>query len=308
MTKQDDARPGDSGIEQNTTGPGGLSSLAGENADVGLSGNQAQAQVNAATVQKSVKNAVHPIAVKRIAAKKGLNYQMYRDAYVKSHRTEMTQMSNEEVYSTNRDLCEQNPAMRIREPRYATGRVNLLREYVELQVLSVMAEPNPEDIAADSRMGLLLDASMLGMSLSDLSDALKSGSPAGAVAAAGAGGVAGPVEGAGLAAGGEAGGGPPIGAPGAWDKQHEAIQQRKRDVEVSGENAKLKSSGPANLTVLRYGDFASTTIPGERVPQDANFLMDRRLFDQNFSSDKAITDQTFFFHLPKKETQKIIRF
>ena len=100
----------------------------------------------------------------------------------------------------------------------------------------------------------------------------------------------------------------PIGAPGAFDKQHEAIQQRKRDVEVSGENAKLKSSGPADLTVLRYGDFASTTIAGERVPQDANFLMDRRLFDNNFSSDAPITESQFYFHLPKKETQKIIRF
>jgi len=310
MTKQDDGMVSNSQIEQSATGPGGLSSLKDENADVGLSGNQAQAQVSAATVQKSVKNAVHPIAVKRIAAKKGLNYQMYRDAYVKAHRAEMTQMSNEEVYSTNRDLCEQNPEMRIREPRYATGRVNLLREYVELQVLSVMAEPSPEDIAADSRMGLLLDASMLGMSLSDLSDALKSGSPAAAatVAAGAVGAAAGPVAGAGFAAGGVVGGGPPIGAPGASDKQHEAIQQRKRDVEVSGENAKLKSSGPADLTVLRYGDFASTTIPGERVPQDANFLMDRRLFDNNFSSDAPITESQFYFHLPKKETQKIIRF
>ena len=310
MTKQDDGMVSNSQIEQSSTGSGGLSSLKGENADVGLSGNQAQAQVNAATMQKGVKNAVHPIAVKRIAAKKGLNYQMYRDAYVKAHRSEMTQMSNEEVYSTNRDLCEQNPEMRIREPRYTTGRVNLLREYVELQVLSVMAEPSPADIASDSRMGLLLDASMLGMTLSDLSDALKSGSPAAAVtvAAAGAGGVAGPVEGAGLVTGGGAGGGPPIGAPGAWDKQHEAIQQRKRDVEVSGENAKLKSSGPADLTVLRYGDFASTTIPGERVPQDVNYLMDRRLFDHNFSSDAPITESQFYFHLPKKESKEIIRF
>ncbi len=117
MAKQDNAMVSDSAIEQTANGTGGLSSLKNENADVGLSGNQGQAQVNAATLQKSVKDAVHPIAVKRIASKKGLNYQMYRDAYVKAHRGEMTQMSDEEVYSTNRDLCEQNPEMRIREPR-----------------------------------------------------------------------------------------------------------------------------------------------------------------------------------------------
>jgi hypothetical protein len=235
--------------------------------------------------------------VKRIAAKKGLNYQMYRDAYVKAHRGEMTQMSDEEVYSTNRDLCEQNPEMRIREPRYTTGRVNLLREYVELQVLSVMAEPSPEDIANDSRMGLLLDASKLGMSLSDLSDALKRGSPAAAAAA--------PAAAAAAAAGGVGGAAPPP-ATGiaATEAQHEQIQQRR----VASENAALKGSGPADLTVLRYGDFASTTIPGERVPQNANFLMDRRLFDQNFSSDAPITDSTFYFHLPKKEKKQIIRF
>ncbi len=189
-----------------------------------------------------------------------------------------------------------------------TGRVNLLREYVELQVLSVMAEPNPEDIANDSRMGLLLDASKLGMSLSDLSEALQSGSPAAAATVAAAGAAAGPVAGAGLVAGGGAGGGPPMGAPGARDAQHEAIQQRNRDKEVSGENAKLKSTGPTDLTVLRYSAFASTTIPGERVPQDDNYMLDRRLFDNNFSSDSERTEQTFFFHLPKKETQKIIRF
>jgi hypothetical protein len=111
----DDGNPGSGGgIEQPATGSGGMSNETGANADVGLSGNQGQAQVNAATMQSKVKDAVHPVAVKRIAAKKGLNYQMYRDAYVKAHRSEMMQMSDEEVYSTNRDLCEQNPEMRIR--------------------------------------------------------------------------------------------------------------------------------------------------------------------------------------------------
>ena len=53
----------------------------------------------------------------------------------------MMQMSNDDVYATNKDLCEQNPEMRIKEPRYTvvTGRVNLLREYVELSVLSTGA-------------------------------------------------------------------------------------------------------------------------------------------------------------------------
>ena len=234
---------------------------------------------------------------------------MYRDAYVKAHRTEMSQMSNDDIYATNKDLCEQNPEMRIKEPRYTTGRTNMLREYVELQVLSVMAEPSAEDIANDSRMGLLLDASKLGMQLSDLSEALKRGSPAAAapvVAAAGA-------AGGGVAAAGAAGGGVAAAAPAAGvaaaEAQRAVIEQRKAEkAGVVSENALLKGSGPADLTVLRYGDFASTTIPGERVPQDANFLMDRRLFDQNFSSDAPITESTFFFHLPKKEKKEIIRF
>ena len=302
LAKVDDTGPTDSGVAPPETGSGGLSNKAGENADVGLSGNRAQAQVNAATVQSKVKDAVHPIAVKRIAAKKGLNYTMMRDAYVKAHRSEMMQMSNDDIYATNKDLCEQNPEMRIKEPRYMTGRVNMLREYVELQVLSVMAEPSPEDIASDSRMGLLLDASKLGMSLSDLSEALKRGAPAAAapvVAAAAA-----------AAAGGATGG---AAAPAAGVAATEAlrVEIEKRKAEKAGvvsQNASLKGTGPADLTVLRYGDFASTTIPGERVPQDANYLMDRRLFDQNFSSDAPITDSTFFFHLPKKEKKEIVRF
>jgi hypothetical protein len=210
----------------------------------------------------------------------------------------MTKMSNDDIYATNKDLCEQNPEMRIKEPRYTAGRVNLLREYVELQVLSVMAEPPPDDIASDSRMGLLLDASKLGFSLSGLSEALKNGAPAAAAAVAtvAAAAAAGPL-GLNATGGGGAGGGAaadPVAAAGvaATEAQNEAIQARKQ-------NSALKGTGPADLTVLRYGDFASTTIPGERVPQDANFLMDRRLFDSNFSSDAPILDSQFFFHLPK---------
>jgi ribosomal protein L12E/L44/L45/RPP1/RPP2 len=159
-----------------------------------------------------------------------------------------------------------------------------------------MAEPSPEDIASDSRMGLLLDASKLGMSLSDLSDALKKATPAVAAAA--------PAAAAAAAAAGAPAAAPPAAGIAATEAQHELIQQRR----VASENAALKGTGPADLTVLRYGDFASTTIPGERVPQNAEFLMDRRLFDQNFSSDKPIVDSTFYFHLPKKEKKEIIRF
>jgi hypothetical protein len=143
------------------------------------------------------------------------------------------------------------------------------------------------------------------MSLSDLSEALKRGAPAAAAAVATA--AAGPLglvaPGGAGGAGGGAGAAGPVAAAGvaATEAQNEEIQARKQ-------NSALKGTGPADLTVLRYGDFASTTIPGERVPQDANFLMDRRLFDRNFSSDAPILDSQFFFHLPKKEKKEIVRF
>ena len=115
---------------------------------------------------------IHPIAVERIGSMKQIPFDPARTAFAQTHRQELSEMSDEDLYKHNKDFCGQYiNTLRVSEPYYGPGsaRADLLREYVELAVLSSMSKPTPTEFSggSTSRLGLLLEVSHLGISLSD---------------------------------------------------------------------------------------------------------------------------------------------
>jgi hypothetical protein len=130
-------------------------------------------QNNSADIEKSHKGTIHPIAVKRIASERQLNVQPYFQAFAKDHRENIQKMKDSELYRTNVELCDQYiGTMKIRKPRFVSGRNNLVREYIELSVLAKLSNSPAKNMDGSSRLGLLLDTSNMDINMQNLMDAI----------------------------------------------------------------------------------------------------------------------------------------
>ena len=75
------------------------------------------------------------------------------------------------MYRTNVELCDQYiDTMKIRKPRFVSGRNNLVREYIELSVLAKLSNSPAKNMDSSSRLGLLLDASNMDINMQNLMD------------------------------------------------------------------------------------------------------------------------------------------
>ena len=80
-------------------------------------------------------------------------------------------MKDSELYRTNVELCDQYiDTMKIRKPRFVSGRNNLVREYIELSVLAKLSNSPAKNMNSSSRLGLLLDASNMDINMQNLMD------------------------------------------------------------------------------------------------------------------------------------------
>ena len=62
--------------------------------------------------------------------------------------------------------------MKIRKPRFVSGRNNLVREYIELSVLAKLSNSPAKNMNGSSRLGLLLDTSKMDINMQNLMDAI----------------------------------------------------------------------------------------------------------------------------------------
>ena len=130
-------------------------------------------QTNIQDIAKSSKGTIHPVAVKRIAGERQLNIQPYFAAFAKDHSENIKQMTDSELYQTNVELCDQYiETMRVKKPRFVSGRNNLVREYIELSVLSKLSNSPAKNLNGSSRLGLLLDTSNMDINMQNLMDAI----------------------------------------------------------------------------------------------------------------------------------------
>jgi hypothetical protein len=82
-------------------------------------------------------------------------------------------MTDSELYQTNVELCDQYiETMRVKKPRFISGRNNLVREYVELSVLAKLSNSPAKNMNGSSRLGLLLDTSNMDINMQNLMDAI----------------------------------------------------------------------------------------------------------------------------------------
>ena len=77
-------------------------------------------------------NVIHKVAVQRISAAKGIPFETYRQAYLAANGAEVESMSDNELYQSSVDLCDQGiDTVKIKKPRFTSGRANLVREFIE---------------------------------------------------------------------------------------------------------------------------------------------------------------------------------
>ena len=223
-------------------------------------------------------NVIHKVAVQRISAAKGIPFETYRQAYMQSNGTEVESMSDNELYQSSVDLCDQGiDTVKIKKPRFTSGRANLVREFIELNVLYNMAKP--KEAEQGSKLAMLLDASNMGISAEHMMQALK-----GSVG----GGADGHIkQNAAVDPATLASTGPPAGS-------------------ARADAAFTMGDTPNALNVKNTASYTSTTMHGKRIEKE--FIMDRLRFDNNFSSDTPVTETTFHFKKKKPESRKLIRF
>ena len=223
-------------------------------------------------------NVIHKVAVQRISAAKGIPFETYRQAYMQSNGAEVESMSDNELYQSSVDLCDQGiDTVKIKKPRFTSGRANLVREFIELNVLYNMAKP--KEAEQGSKLAMLLDASNMGISAEHMMQALK-----GSVG----GGADGHIkQNAAVDPATLASTGPPAGS-------------------ARADAAFTMGDTPNALNVKNTASYTSTTMHGKRIEKE--FIMDRLRFDNNFSQDRPVTETTFHFKKKKPESRKLIRF
>jgi len=92
---------------------------------------------------------------------------------VKDHRENIQKMKDSELYQTNVILCDQYiETMRVKKPRFMSGRNNLVREYIELSVLAKLSNSPAKNMNGSSRLGLLLDTSNMDINMQNLMNAI----------------------------------------------------------------------------------------------------------------------------------------
>ena len=237
-------------------------------------------------------NVIHKVAVQRISAAKGIPFETYRQAYMQSNGAEVESMSDNELYQSSVDLCDQGiDTVKIKKPRFTSGRANLIREFIELNVLYNMAKP--KEAEQGSKLAMLLDASNMGISAEHMMQALK-----GSV-----GGADGHIkQNAALHLGTGQPSGPPAGSPAALDYADKQKQQEKNKADAG----LTMGDSPNALNVKNTASYTSTTMHGKRIERE--FIMDRLRFDNNFSQDTPVTETTFHFKKKAPESRKLIRF
>jgi hypothetical protein len=222
-------------------------------------------------------NVIHKVAVQRISAAKGIPFETYRQAYMQSNGAEVESMSDNELYQSSVDLCDQGiDTVKIKKPRFTSGRANLIREFIELNVLYNMAKP--KEAEQGSKLAMLLDASNMGISAEHMMQALK-GSVGGADGHIKQNAAVNPTT--------LGSTGPPAGS-------------------AQADAAFTMGDSPNALNVKNTASYTSTTMHGKRI--DREFIMDRLRFDNNFSSDTPVTETTFHFKKKAPESRKLIRF
>jgi hypothetical protein len=195
-------------------------------------------QQNSADIAQSSKGTIHPIAVKRIAGERQLNIQPYFHAFAKDHSENIKKMSDSELYQSNVELCDQYiETMRVKQPRFTSGRNNLVREYIELSVLSKLSNSPAKNMNGSSRSGLLLDTSNMDINMQNLMDAIANAQKMSA-------------EGATLPADGQAAaaGGQPGSADGGTDLPVKSTKGQAHDKTKSGMNPQLSHALGKNVT------------------------------------------------------------
>ncbi len=131
-----------------------------------------------ADMAKTAEGAVFPEAVKRIAKKRRQDYRVWRNSFIKEHAGRINKMDEAALLWGCTELKEQYmPTMHIRTLRYSNGasRRDLVRQYVELSVLSKLSEDDGE---GSDKLALMLANNKLGLNLADLlgeGKAMKSG-------------------------------------------------------------------------------------------------------------------------------------
>ena len=238
------------------------------------------------------RNVIHKVAVQRISAAKGIPFETYRQAYMQSNGAEVESMSDNELYQSSVDLCDQGiDTVKIKKPRFTSGRANLIREFIELNVLYNMAKP--KEAEQGSKLAMLLDASNMGISAEHMMQALK-----GSV-----GGADGHIkQNAALHLGTGQPSGPPAGSPAALDYADKQKQQEKNKADAG----LTMGDSPNALNVKNTASYTSTTMHGKRIERE--FIMDRLRFDNNFSQDTPVSSTTFHFKKKAPESRKLIRF
>jgi hypothetical protein len=166
--------------------------------------------------------------------------------------------------------------VKIKKPRFTSGRANLIREFIELNVLYNMAKP--KEAEQGSKLAMLLDASNMGISAEHMMQALK-GSVGGADGHIKQNAAVNPTT--------LGSTGPPAGS-------------------AHADAAFTMGDSPNALNVKNTASYTSTTMHGKRI--DREFIMDRLRFDNNFSSDTPVTETTFHFKKKAPESRKLIRF
>ncbi len=251
------------------------SPLAQENA--APTGFQGAAPAPAMRSAPGPSNVIHKVAVQRISAAKGIPFETYRQAFMQSNGAEVESMSDNELYQSSVDLCDQGiDTVKIKKPRFTSGRANLIREFIELNVLYNMAKP--KEAEQGSKLAMLLDASNMGISAEHMMQALK-GSVGGADGHIKQNAAVNPTT--------LGSTGPPAGS-------------------AQADAAFTMGDTPNALNVKNTASYTSTTMHGKRI--DREFIMDRLRFDNNFSQDTPITETTFHFKKKKPESKKLIRF
>ena len=261
------------------------------------SGMQGTGSNDLALAPGEAKQAIHKVAAERLSSEKGVSFAVYLSAYKKEHAAELNKISDAELCQSSVDLFDQGiDTVKVKQPRYRSGRANLLREFAELNVLYNMAQPTPEEASggARSKLGMLLD--MAGMGINDTNTLLAVMGRMGG----GGGGGGGDTQGVSLTADGAAH------KSGAAQGSAAALTQQEQAKSSASDPMTMGTAKPSALTVERTAEYTSTTQHGKRIGRE--FIMDRRMFDMNFSHDSPITDSTFHFKTKPAEKKKTIRF
>lgn len=126
-------------------------------------------QASQADMARSIKGLVHPVCARRIMKKKNMDFRAFYISYVKQHSTRINKTPLPALYQETVETVEQyKPTLRITRAKYnpAAGRRNVIREYIEVQILATLSEEVEE--AGSEKMALALANSKMGLNTGDV--------------------------------------------------------------------------------------------------------------------------------------------